>query len=173
MLQCLTDDECQRLAERFWLEVFVCPYDMGCWIWTGGTQKPNPSRLPYGVLQVKLRGSEPRVNIHVPAHRLSWAMHFGPIPEGKRILHSCDNAKCVRPEHLWVGTDADNHADMVFKRRIPFGERHVNHVATCEEVTQIRSEVSAGSRQIALARRFKLSKQCVSDIVNRKTWDWL
>lgn len=51
------------------------------------------------------------------AHRMSWTCHFGPIPAGIQVLHRCDNRKCIRPEHLFLGTQADNMQDMIAKGR--------------------------------------------------------
>jgi hypothetical protein len=51
------------------------------------------------------------------AHRMSWEMHFGPIPEGMLVLHHCDVRRCVRPDHLFLGTARDNTRDMIAKGR--------------------------------------------------------
>lgn len=77
-----------------------------CWEWTG-TIHPRG----YGTL-----GIGGRVK-HIKAHRFSYEMFFGPIPEGQKVLHECDNRRCVNPAHFFLGTDADNAKDCVAKGR--------------------------------------------------------
>ena len=75
-----------------------------CWEWTGA-QFANG----YGAFQVNGKT--------VRAHRFAWELAHGPIPEGIRVLHHCDNRLCCRPDHLFLGTDADNAADKIAKGR--------------------------------------------------------
>jgi hypothetical protein len=86
------------LAERFAPRFGFAP--SGCWPWTGKIATNG-----YGYLDNML------------AHRASWLIHHGPIPEGLQVLHHCDNPRCVNPDHLWLGTQADNVADMMAKGR--------------------------------------------------------
>lgn len=58
------------------------------------------------------------------AHRASWEIHYGPIPEGLMVLHGCDNKKCVRPDHLSLGTHQQNVAEAMERRRYQYGDRH-------------------------------------------------
>ena len=81
-----------------------------CWEWT------RPLRGRYGRIKVKYKT--------VPAHRLSWEIHFGPIEQGVLVCHHCDNTKCIRPEHLFLGTNKDNTQDAVRKGRMSSGDRH-------------------------------------------------
>lgn len=78
-----------------------------CWLWTGPVNRGG-----YGYLSGQGEGGK-----SVLAHRLSYEVHVGPIPEGLRVLHTCDVPRCCRPEHLWVGSDADNNRDMWLKGR--------------------------------------------------------
>lgn len=87
--------------ERFWSKVSKGD---GCWEWQAG-------RLPTGYGRFSDKGVEYK------AHRFSWALAHGAIPEGMLICHRCDNPRCVRPDHLFLGTNSDNQRDMVNKNR--------------------------------------------------------
>ena len=102
-------------ASRFWEKVNKTPN--GCWIWTGATDGRG-----YGQLWV---------NGHLEkAHRLSWVIHYGAIPLGLNILHHCDNKPCVRPDHLYLGTQADNARDALERGQFPVGIRNRNGAKT-------------------------------------------
>lgn len=81
--------------------------ETGCWDWISG------SRCHGGYGTVRTDGKK-RL-----AHRVSYEVFVGPIPEGKIVCHSCDNRMCVNPEHLWIGTQKDNVKDMLDKGRRP------------------------------------------------------
>lgn len=91
------------LAARLWARV---EKGDGCWNWTGKAAAEDG----YGLLQ----GPDRRL---VRAHRLSWELANGPIPAGQWVLHRCDNPRCVRPDHLFLGTVVENVADMMAKGR--------------------------------------------------------
>ena len=91
------------MIDRFWAKVTKSET---CWLWTAATTKAG-----YGYLM----NNERRVTT---AHRLSWELHFGPIPDGLFVCHHCDNPPCVRPTHLFLGTVRDNAIDAANKGRL-------------------------------------------------------
>lgn len=93
----------QAMTDAFYAKVRVTSNDE-CWLWTG-----NTVRTGYG--RIKVLGS------YLYAHRISYAIHKGTVPTDKLVCHSCDNPRCVNPNHLWLGTYADNTTDMVNKKR--------------------------------------------------------
>lgn len=128
-----------------------------CWPWTG-------SRITGGGYGRLRRG---RRDKHLLTHRLAWELTNGPIPEGLRVCHHCDNPPCCNPAHLFLGTDADNSRDMVSKDRHARGQR--NHFAKLTEecVRQIRA---AEGTLTAIGARFGCSPVTVRDIKHGKTW---
>lgn len=101
---CANRSQPAPLADRFWKRVVKSD---GCWLWTG-----NRAVGGYGVI---LPGGGTRGL--ALAHRVSWEIHFGPIPDGMHVLHKCDNPPCVNPAHLFLGTQRDNNTDKVRKGR--------------------------------------------------------
>jgi hypothetical protein len=85
----------------------------GCWTWTGGVKG---GRIKYGQLYLGFRKSD-RTCVPEFAHRVSWVIHFGLIPDGLDVCHTCDNPICIRPDHFFLGTALDNARDCTSKDR--------------------------------------------------------
>ena len=96
----------RALRERFWAKV---QKGAGCWLWTGCKGYDG-----YGHFRLGTRSA-------TRAHRVSWELHYGPIPEGLLVCHRCDNPTCVRPDHLVLGTSADNERDKARKGKRAWG----------------------------------------------------
>jgi len=125
--------------DMFWKKILK-PVDSECWLWSGSKQDG------YGML-------------YLPAHRLSYILHKGPIPPGKVIMHSCDNPPCVNPDHLSLGDQADNVADRHRKGRT---YRRLN----AERVNEIRRLYSTGMTMQKIAAALKTSHATISRVVN-------
>lgn len=108
------------------------------------------------------------------AHRVAYEEFYGPIPAGMCVLHRCDNRPCVNPEHLFLGTFADNNQDRAKKGRSfhPSGESHPRVKLTAQEVKEIRRIAGAdpARTKTRLARQYGVSHSCVSDILAGRTW---
>jgi|SRR5687767_12543532 len=142
-------------TERFWQHV---DKSSSCWIWIG-------TILGNGYGQMKIDGRK-----HL-AHRVSWQLNQGQIPEGLLVLHKCDNRPCVNPDHLFLGTHADNNQDARNKGRAKgakAGEQHHNAKLSDFHIRNIRFLKSIGIKQITLARVYGVSPQHISKIVNRQ-----
>jgi hypothetical protein len=109
--ECKYAAQSQPLTERFWTHVDKTGV---CWVWTAVCSKRG-----YGQIRV----SKPK-RTHLLTHRVSYELHFGPIPDGLWVLHNCDNPSCVRPDHLFLGTAKDNTQDMLRKGRHQHGDTH-------------------------------------------------
>lgn len=136
--------------ERFWANVRKTET---CWLWTKGV-----SRRGYGVFYFG--------DTSAPAHRYAWALSFGEIPASLNVCHKCDNPPCVRPDHLFVGTQADNMKDMVQKGRSAhvFGLEANSAKLSDEQVLAVRDEILAGSEAAEVSKKFGIAKSYVSGI---------
>jgi hypothetical protein len=142
------------LAERFWAKV---KRGNACWIW-----KAYRNANGYGTI-----GQGGRQAPHLLAHRVSWMIHFGPIPEKLAVLHKCDNPACVKPSHLFLGTHDDNMKDAAVKGRTAKGEGHGLSKLKKSAIFLIRS---MECRQTEIADTFGITQSNVSRIRNNHTW---
>lgn len=142
--------------KRFWEKVDRSAGDDGCWLWTAGKKRKG-----YGVFSLK---SKDRT-----AHRVSWAIHTGSIPDDLHCLHRCDCPPCVNPAHLFLGTNADNVADKTAKNRQVKGESSTKAKLTEKQVIEIR--LNAGkSTAVELAKQYGVTSAVIRKVITRDTW---
>jgi hypothetical protein len=104
------------------------------------------------------------------AHRLSYYLHFGPIPDDIQVLHKCDNPPCVNPNHLFLGTISNNMQDKTSKGRQMQGEQVPSSKLTDDDVRLIRSLAANGILHRVIAHQFNLTRSAITNIVNRRSW---
>lgn len=149
------------MFERFWQRVDKTDT---CWNWTGKTNDKG-----YGYLHC--------MGMVESAHRISYVISISPIPDGLMVLHSCDNRRCVRPDHLFLGTAKDNSDDMYAKGRsytqrvrnpgILNGRSHLTE-SQVREIRALYKETSLTFREIG--QRFGISKGQASKVARRLAW---
>lgn len=134
----------------------------GCWFWLG-----HIDELGYGRMVFRSRSRK--------AHRVSYEIHYGAPPPNLKVCHTCDVRCCVNPEHLFIGTQADNVADMMAKgRHRALGLSGADNpmaaldAASVKKIRQLHAK--GGVRQIELARRFNVSPMTISRIINNQAW---
>ena len=138
-------DYCRkRFAKRFRSDTMS-----GCWLWTGAT------RSGYGQFFMN--------NQHVLAHRASWELHCGPIPDGKRVCHSCDTPLCVRPSHLFLSDQSGNIQDMHNKGR-------GNSKLSAAEVEQLRTTIPRGHALVQRAKVLGVDPTTIRRVLNNRRY---
>jgi len=144
---------------RFWAKV---EKGDGCWAWMATVHLHGYGQFSRG-----------RRDGQVWAHRWAWEFANGPIPDGLCVLHHCDNRRCVRPEHLFLGTKAENTADMIAKGRQKFhgpGESHPSAKLTWAKVAAIRSSLDEGASVRHLAEQYGVAPGTIRYIRDGETW---
>lgn len=149
-----------NFEQRFWSQVEETET---CWLWKGSLTKAG-----YGQAT---RYGEP-----IRAHRFSWELHHGPIPDGLFVCHKCDVRNCCRPTHLFLGTAEDNAQDMSRKGRSTMhflgvtDENHPKAKLTRSQVEEIKRALASGPYGTAtkLAKTYGVSKGCISQIAHGK-----
>lgn len=147
----------ERFAQKYQIDA------NGCWIWTDA-----PDSDGYGRLQIGNRAAK--------AHRVSYELHVGPVPEGALVCHDCDVRLCVNPGHLYAGTWNDNVQDCISRGRyVPGGKPHPGEangraVLTADKVRAIRLRLELGDKRSALAREYGVHKTAIDRIAAGKAW---
>lgn len=136
------------MVKRFWLQTAKAP---GCWNWTGALTKG------YGVI-----GNPGTSTGSIYAHRYSWMIHKGTIPLGMFVCHRCDNPRCVRPSHLFLGTAGDNNRDAARKGR--------KGKLSPKQIPIIRSARKRGESTLSLSARFGVCRAQIYRIINQEQW---
>lgn len=150
-----------RLLRKFLDRTTKSP---NCWIWTGGLSKSG-----YGQLHAPALGER-------RAHRVSFILHRGAIPDGLLVLHKCDNPRCVNPAHLFLGTPLDNIRDMIAKGRDDKvkGMRHPAAKLTDGDVKSMRRLYASGRKtQGQLCKMYDISRSHMCYILKRVYWKHL
>ncbi len=169
---CMNPDHLTTVTpeSRLWQRVDMNPD--GCWLFKGA------AKSRYGRIQFR-----DRLDL---AHRVAWILTYGEIPDGMWVLHKCDVPKCVRPDHLFLGTPKENVEDMMAKgrhyhgdeqwtrkhpERVPRGEEMVTSKLTEGQVRRIRDRFAAGGvSKNRLAREEGVSHPTIRRIIARKVW---
>jgi hypothetical protein len=106
------------------------------------------------------------------AHRVAYEIEYGPIPRGLHVLHRCDTRLCVRPSHLWLGTNADNVRDKMAKgrHRVRTGVDVNTAKLTPELVAALKIDRANGSTYSELVKKYGIAKSSVARIVRGQSW---
>lgn len=150
-----------NIVERFWSKVNKTDT---CWLWVGAKQTSGYGRFWDG-------------ERNDGAHRFSYRLNTGEIPEGKAILHTCDNPCCVNPYHLKVGTQKENMQDMYEKNRnrskdtYKSGAEHCNAKLTSEDVIDIRRLYKAGEySSYELGDKYDVHRTTINRIIREEIY---
>lgn len=148
--------EGETFAEKFWSRVAVTANPEKCWNWFGTIERSG-----YGRAMFEGRNAA--------THRIAFALHNGYMPVNF-VLHSCDNRKCVNPNHLREGTHQENMDDMVKRNRSPKGERHPLCILNEEKVREIRCLLAEGQTQESIAKMFGVNRGSIAGIARNIIW---
>lgn len=160
------------LEARLWSRVERVDDPEACWLWAGTRNNKGYGRIHLG----------PRQGTAL-VHRVAWEIAYGPIPAGLLVCHTCDTPLCVRPTHLFLGTNAENMADMAGKgpqakgertkpKQMKVGSRLPQAKLTEVQALQIRQRYAGGRVLMAeLAEAFGVSVPTVHNIIRRKSWN--
>lgn len=152
--------EIQPIEPKFWSKVQKTET---CWLW-GGTVNPITG---YGYIIVDRRKNRKNISVH----RLSYELHKGKIPKGLCVCHTCDNRRCVNPDHLWLGSVGDNIKDAVRKERHARGERIHCAKLSATDVREMRRLFSKGFKGPEISDLFGVAPCTVYRVLHGETWN--
>lgn len=144
----------QRTPEQFWAK--ADKQESGCWIFRGCRDK-------WGYAHIGINGRRKQ------AHRHAYELKHGPVAKGMCVMHTCDNPPCINPDHLRLGTNAENVADKMKKGR------HLAPKLTAAQVREIKAALATPYRGInkALARKYGVSDSQICTIRQGRQWGWV
>ena len=148
------------MEEKFREKLMPEP-NSGCWLWLGAMGVNG-----YGQMHIKTNGKW-RMGY---AHRISWEIHNGPIPDKKHILHKCDNPSCANPHHLFIGDQSSNMKDKVRKGRHPRGEDCSYSRLTENDIKKIRNDKRT---QAEIGNEYGVTQGMISRIKLYKAWRYV
>jgi hypothetical protein len=148
---------------RFWRKVHPEALSR-CWLWHAAVNK-------HGYGRFRVRSPVDGKHALVLSHRHAYELAHGTIPEGMVVRHKCDVTACVNPDHLEVGTMAENQRDMSQRGRSTRGERSASAKLTEAQVIDIRARYASGGRSLrSLAAESRVSERQIRNIISRRQW---
>jgi len=141
----------EKFNDAFWSK---CEKTVGCWTWQHRTSGSGYGRIK-------------RHRKEMPAHKYAWEITFGKVPDGLLVLHRCDNPLCIRPDHLFLGTQSDNITDCAKKGR------HPKSKLTADQVREIRKLRSEGIFAKDIAPRFGVSLGTIYHACDGRSYRWV
>lgn len=156
----ITEKDVKRFGTKY-----AVNEETDCWEWQAGIGTQGYGRF-------KIQQPEPRT---VYAHRVSFVMHAGAIPEGSLVLHKCDNRRCVNPAHLFLGSQLDNMQDMAKKGRDinRVGSKNPNAKLSDTDVFDIYDFYEKTKSTLKVAAEWNITKNMAWLIVRGKQWKHL
>jgi len=146
----------EQIKQKFWKNTNKKKSNE-CWDWM-----PCRDKTEYGALFINQKKHK--------AHRYSYELHYGKIPKGKIICHRCDNPSCVNPNHLFLGTHADNSADRSAKNRHAYGEKTGSSKLTVKQVLDIKELLDKKIKYKVVKKKYNISCSTVYCIKSGKYW---